>query len=64
MVDRLTGHSLPAKVQFGGINPSGRVASPQDVGAAQVITPMAPGRTLTVASHKSQVTLPANRMHP
>lgn len=76
MVDRLTGHSASAKAQFGGINPSGRIASPQDVaqivlglitgawtlesgdavlvdagGAAQVITPMSPGRMLADASH-------------
>lgn len=82
MVDRLTGHSASAKAQFGGINPSGRVASPQDVahvvlgmvtgagslesgdavlvdagGAAQVITPMSPGRTLTfVADQEPLVT--------
>ena len=31
MVDRLTGHQAEAKAQFGGINPSGRIATPQDI---------------------------------
>ncbi len=33
MVDRLTGHQAEAKRQFAGINPSGVLASPQDVAA-------------------------------
>ena len=31
MVDRLTGHRAEAKAQFGGINPSGRIATPEDI---------------------------------
>ncbi len=31
MVDRLTGHQAEAKAQFGGMNPSGRIATPGDI---------------------------------
>jgi NAD(P)-dependent dehydrogenase (short-subunit alcohol dehydrogenase family) len=71
MVDRLTGHDEQAKAQFGQMNPSGRIATPDDVagvvlamftgtsglesgqavlvdsgGAAQLVEPMRPGRSL------------------
>jgi NAD(P)-dependent dehydrogenase (short-subunit alcohol dehydrogenase family) len=33
MIDRLTGHQAEAKRQFAGVNPSGVIASPEDVAA-------------------------------
>lgn len=41
MVDRLTGHNPAAKAQFGEMNPSGRIASPEDV--ADVVLGMVTG---------------------
>jgi len=36
MIDRLTGYQSEAKTQFASINPSGQIATPEDVASVAV----------------------------